>query len=99
MENNNNHSDLFLECSKNIVDFYNLTQEIIGSPHRMEYPENKPYYSCPECGAEFNPKEADIDIPDVYLQCECGYELSQDFYDDIMENYISGMADSWDGDR
>lgn len=31
-------SDLFIECAKNVVDFYNLTQESIGSKNRMEYP-------------------------------------------------------------
>ena len=31
-------SDLFIECAKSVVDFYNLTQESIGSKNRMEYP-------------------------------------------------------------
>ena len=32
-------SELFIECAKNVVDFYNLTQESIGSKNRMEYPK------------------------------------------------------------
>ena len=39
-------SELFIECAKNVVDFYNLTQEACGSKNRMEYPvvkeEKKP---------------------------------------------------------
>lgn len=39
-------SELFIECAKNVVDFYNATQEAIGSKNRMEYPvvkeEKKP---------------------------------------------------------
>ena len=31
-------SDLFIECAKSVVEFYNLTQESIGSKNRMEYP-------------------------------------------------------------
>ena len=31
-------SDLFIECANSVVDFYNLTQESIGSKNRMEYP-------------------------------------------------------------
>jgi DNA-directed RNA polymerase subunit RPC12/RpoP len=49
------------------------------------------YYTCPVCGAEFDPYEAYIEYPDAYLECECGYELSQDFYDDLIENWMCSM--------
>jgi len=51
------------------------------------------YYTCPCCGEAFDPKDAEIDYPDIYLECECGYELSDDFYNDIMELHIAKQND------
>lgn len=58
-----------------------------------------PYYTCPQCGLEFDPKDAEIDFPDVFLECDCGYELSADFGDDIREDYIVKLNERLEGER
>lgn len=58
-------SELFIECAKNVVDFYNATQEAIGSKNRMEYPvvkeEKKPREWYVELGEKYqNDKQPPI---------------------------------------
>lgn len=59
-------SELFIECAKSVVDFYNLTQETIGSKNRMEYPVVK----------EVKPREWNMVLHEnkLYRLFECGGE-------------------------
>ena len=56
-------------------------------------------YVCPSCGQEFDPKEGFIEYPDVYLECDCGYDLAIDFRDDILELWMANKIDRMEGDR
>lgn len=65
--------------------------------HCVDEPFN--YYTCPHCGQGFDPKEADVEYPDVYLECECGYDLAFNFGNDILELWMSKQTDRLEGDR
>ena len=82
-----------------------LKNLIVESAYRGTLPDKQvdamitPYYSCPSCGQEFDPKEGFVEFPDVYLECNCGYDLAMDFSNDILELWMANKIDRMEGDR
>ena len=43
---------------------------------------------CPECGMKIDLSEADVEYPDVTLECECGANLADTFYETILDRIL-----------
>ena len=72
---------------------------IVESAYRGTLPDKQvdsmlSHYTCPNCDQEFDPKEAEIEYPDVYLECDsCFYGLADDFGNDLLELWMAKNAD------